>query len=131
MAREIKFRGKRIDNDEWVYGYFVKTPNGECRIYWQPFSDATQNTYHVVDPETVGQRWEKSLKEIYTGDLFTAICSPTMVKKKEKQICKAGFSGDGLSVSIWYKGQWWAHGYMDYTSMEIIGNIHQHPHLLK
>ena len=22
--REIKFRGKRIDNDKWVYGYYVK-----------------------------------------------------------------------------------------------------------
>ena len=23
--REIKFRGKRIDNNEWIYGYLVKS----------------------------------------------------------------------------------------------------------
>ena len=23
-AHPIKFRGKRLDNDEWVYGYYVK-----------------------------------------------------------------------------------------------------------
>ena len=23
MNREIKFRGKRVDNDEWTYGYLV------------------------------------------------------------------------------------------------------------
>ena len=36
--REIKFRGKRIDNKEWVYGYLYKLPlpNGEaCMILTQ------------------------------------------------------------------------------------------------
>ena len=129
--REIKFRGKRIDNKEWVYGYFVKTPTGEYRIYCRPFEDATSNTYHIVHSETVGQLWIKSLKEIYTGDLFTAMCAPTMVKEVKKRICKAGFAGDGLDVSIWYKNEWWAHGSMNYTTMEIIGNIHEHAHLIK
>lgn len=27
MVREIKFRGKRIDTGEWVYGYYIKEPN--------------------------------------------------------------------------------------------------------
>lgn len=45
----------RVDNGEWVYGYYVVTPNGQHRIYWKPFEDATQNTYHKVKPETIGQ----------------------------------------------------------------------------
>ena len=24
--REIKFRGKRVDNNQWVYGYYFTTP---------------------------------------------------------------------------------------------------------
>ena len=34
MMREIKFRGKRIDNGEWVYGAFVP--------------DATETTHRAV-----------------------------------------------------------------------------------
>lgn len=27
---EIKFRGQRIDNNEWVYGYYRKGTNIQC-----------------------------------------------------------------------------------------------------
>lgn len=69
---EIKFRGKRIDNNEWVYGYFVKDPKGQCRIYWQPFDEASSNTYHFVKPETVGQYIGKirTEQEVYINDLI-------------------------------------------------------------
>lgn len=30
--REIKFRGKRIANGEWVYGSLLIWANGECTI---------------------------------------------------------------------------------------------------
>ena len=55
MSREIKFKGKRIDNGEWVYGCLVKDPQGKSRIYWKPFDKATSNTYHFVILESVGQ----------------------------------------------------------------------------
>jgi len=55
MYREIEFRGQRIDNNEWIYGFYVKEPKGKHLIYWKPFDDASSNTYHFVKPESIGQ----------------------------------------------------------------------------
>lgn len=47
MNREILFRGKRVDNGEWVYGYLYKV-NNEFKIEDAYFG-------HFIDKETIGQ----------------------------------------------------------------------------
>lgn len=47
--RLIKFRGQRVDNGEWVYGYYIRN-----RIA-VPAADGTVFCYYEVLPETVGQ----------------------------------------------------------------------------
>lgn len=80
--RIVKFRGKRIDNDKWVYGYYVafSLPQDyprfkvEHRIYTH-LDEADCSVSFVVDPETVGQFTglkdkKKELTEIYEGDII-------------------------------------------------------------
>lgn len=89
--REIKFRGKRIDNGEWVCGYLCYL---SYKAYIKDDSDKTTNPRRIdgttadirmveADPATVGQytglkdskRTEEypEGQEIYEGDIIKAV----------------------------------------------------------
>jgi hypothetical protein len=73
--REIKFRGKRIDTGEWVFGYFsMNDENGKCYITNQTKAGGAHPW--EVDPETVGEftgRRDKSgLKDVFESDRILA-----------------------------------------------------------
>lgn len=125
MNRQIKSRGKRIANNEWVYGSLAQWLNGAAAIL------VSEDGYRAVwklriDPDTVGQYTglkDDNEKEIYEGDI---------IEDKYKNRYEVKYDNKRMS--------WIAHSTIPFenniplcivTECTIIGNIHDNPELLE
>lgn len=127
--REIIFRGKRVDNGEWVEGFYVLDPQAdegkESQIYYtneHPCGCAL--VPFAVIPETVGQYTgltDKNGKKIFEGDIL----------KFEGQIGVL-FYNEKFSKFMFQVKNSFACYQLDYTcDFEVVGNIHDNPELLE
>ena len=129
--REILFRGKRLDNGEWVYGYYVHIGPVSCqRAYIIP-EYASALYVNEVDPSTVGQYTglkDKNGKRIFDGDIAKVL------QGKDKDIAYVGFENGAFMLypktGNIYERTLWEYWYNDWD-VDVIGNITDNPELLE
>jgi len=148
---EIKFRGQRVDNKEWVYGYYFKTPltdeatNSKPEDGWFFLSGRERHciaqgscVYEII-PETVGQCTDlkdKNDKKIYESDIvkFYTFNYNNAYPNSKKPVSE-------LHSIVFSRGKFELSGYVSYSSVltdnyrkckefEVIGNIYENPELL-
>lgn len=134
--REILFRGKRLCNSEWCYGFYVHLKdfkgNERHRIYdgvaESEIEDGENRTFYPdafdVDPKTVGQftgLLDKNGEQIYEGDIMI------LHKKNSVETGEVVFVWGGYCLSP--KG--YCLSSFDGDRGEVIGNIHDNPELKK
>lgn len=129
--REIKFRGKRVDNGEWVYGDYHRRAGGvHCIIDMQPdWQGKVMYQLSQVDPDTVSQftgLTDKNGKEIYEGDIVANDFGNNNIVNMTVELCT-----DGYWALHEIDGDDTMHFVADYLKeIELIGNIHDNPELL-
>jgi len=146
------YRGKRIDNGEWVYGWYfevgkdsfiLNNPCFRC-VHLDIINDGgpavnqplmpvlSEENFVKVDPKTVGQQTglkNKNGKEGYQDDI--ALCS-------DGEYGLIVWKNAGWYLKRTSKSHTWSEGYYSYMDLSycvgtlgFVGNIHDNPELLK
>ena len=126
--KEIKFRGKRLDNGEWIEGDLLRM-NGHWFIFPDPAPGGIDK--YEVDPATVGEFTglkDKNGKEFYEGDVMEI----PETEFNAEIIGRVLFEEDAYYIIPLRGGHLWGlHWSLRKHDAKIIGNIHDNPELLK
>lgn len=127
--REILFRGKRIDNGEWKYGYLYGIWE-QGYILW----GMTNNVPNMVevDPETICQYTgltDKNGKKIWEGDILEGHLDDKFPEDVTRE------------KVIWHESGWKTEepgcvdkeylDEFDTENFEVVGNVYDNPELLE
>lgn len=154
--REILFKAKRINNGEWVEGYYLRDQyhiGGKDIIFYRKDSDRFTVYTNIIDPKTLCEftgRCDKNGNRIWENDILMCHGNP-------EDLAKAVFGEFGVrdveTGSIVDKVVGWHYEiiptdaisrcepfcwsmplteyYIDRCEMEVVGNIFDNPELLQ
>ncbi len=121
--REILFRGKRIDNGEWVVGYYLKSASDFIAVddglvdgHWE---------VHKIDPDTLGQF--TGLTDINYVKIFEGDRVKQLRRDDEYYICTVTYC---FGSFIWKEITSSRNQLSTGCFLEVIGNTHDNKELL-
>lgn len=127
--REILFRGKRIEDGEWIYGGYSHCANDNTVFITVMGKDkiSYMGCHQQIQPETIGQYTgltDKNGKKIFEGDIITDIEKIAYVIRYDHELVAytAKQLGGGLNGQCFL---------FLLNGIEIIGNIHDNHALLE
>lgn len=129
--REILFRGRTLDDLVWAEGSFVHSTEFRgkpCDNYFIVAKGSFEYDEYIsvqVNPETVGQYTgltDKNGKKIFEGDIVKWYMNFVVVWQRCHYVLKKDVNNESLDyVLSCFSG----------NELEVIGNIHDNPELLK
>lgn len=133
MEREILCRGKRADNGDWVYGYYVKYQPcaNKDKFVVGIVPDYASDLYLIkIIPSTLGRftgLTDKNGAKIFEGDIVNVkTISGSFINYVitwfNSDLCWVMQSLKDTSVRFRLRSCW---------GFEIIGNVHDNPELMK
>lgn len=137
MEHTIKFRGKEIDSNKWLYGDLFQRSGCYPEILFPYFDDKGKTQYAeiAVKENTIGQfigKKDKNNTEIFDGDIITVNGEfPKLVKfiPEKAAFCVANICDlkNQDQWEIWMQPPipWW-----EKMFIEVIGNKFDNPELL-
>lgn len=130
--REILFRGKRLDNGEWVEGYyawygrpgapFIGFHNSIGTMMWCEVAPATVGQYTGLTDKNGKRIFEGDIVQDMNGTIYPVVWGGSGFYLRYSPPHAHGFHHDLLPLCNY----WSAHG----AIVEIIGNVHDNPELI-
>ena len=137
------FKAKRIDNGEWVQGYYVKcldvfTNCEEVHLIFEPntmfYSSGETDRRHKVDPSTICQCTglkDKNGKLIWENDIVAYWDTYSTENGLAEADCIGKVVWDDETLSFQVTNRLSAESYEVLDECSVIGNIFDNPELLE